>query len=392
MIIQSIDVKGFRSLSSVKVTSFGPVNIFYGENNAGKSNVLAALEIAFRVERVEDFASPVAGFLRSELSNFIDNFYIGADGKRAEKIEINIRLGINENDLKKLSNFDKFIKEQNIYEAGHLQRIQLEIEIMPTSKNTAGKVLKKASVNNKLMYDVEKPEVQRFFPILSKKVTERQPPVEELFLHIINCYGVIHAERFLQEESLSETPVEQISVQKFKNWLLRLSESRKEEYEIFRRIAEWFNKEPFEYGLIRPIVEEGNVGLVVRENSNKELIIERFGTGVQQILLLLSSISCSRAKIIGIEEIELNLSPSLQNRTLSMLKEIVGSDQEEITQLFLTSHSMHLSKRQDVVLYAVERNSSGETEVKRGPQAIAQIQHHFNYGLIRIPARNIWRH
>jgi hypothetical protein len=60
MIIQNIEVKGFRSLSNVKITGFGPVNLFYGENNAGKSNILAALEIAFKVERVEDFASPVA--------------------------------------------------------------------------------------------------------------------------------------------------------------------------------------------------------------------------------------------------------------------------------------------------------------------------------------------
>lgn len=391
MIIQSIEVKGFRSLSNVRIAGFGPVNIFYGENNAGKSNILAALDIAFKVERVEDFVSPVAGFLRSELSNFVDNFSIGAGGKRAEKININVRLGIGVNDLKKLPNFDGFIKEHNIYEAGHLQRIQLEIEIAATSKNTAGKVLKRANVNNKLMYDMERPEIQRFFPILSKRVTGRQESVEELFLYIINCYGVIRAERFLQEELLSESPVEKMSVQKFKNWLLRLSESRGNEYDIFKRLTEWFNEKPFEYGFIRPIVEEGNVDLVVRENSSKELIIDRLGTGVQQILMLLSSISYSQARIIGIEEIELNLSPSLQNRTLSMLREIVGSGKGAIDQLFLTSHSMHLSERQDVILYAVERNDLGETEAKRGPQAIAQIQRHFNYGLIRIPRRNIWR-
>ena len=127
MIIQNMEVTGFRSLSSVKISGWGPVNIFYGENNAGKSNILAALEAAVKVERVESLDSPVAGFLRSELSNFVDNFSIDADGNRAEKISINLRLGIGENDLKNVPQFGRFIKEHEIYEIRHIQRIELEI-------------------------------------------------------------------------------------------------------------------------------------------------------------------------------------------------------------------------------------------------------------------------
>jgi len=66
------------------------------------------------------------------------------------------------------------------------------------------------------------------------------------------------------------------------------------------------------------------VDIVVRDESNRELLIERLGTGVQKILLLLSGLSSMKSTMIGIEELELNLSPRLQSVTLSMLRELVS--------------------------------------------------------------------
>lgn len=391
MRIQRIVIRGFRSLSNVTIAGLGPVNLFYGENNTGKSNILAVLETAFKVEKVEELESPVAGFLRSELSNFVDNFTIKEDGTRANQINVDIRLGLDENDLRRIPTFNEVIREQGVYEQGHLQRIRLQIDIVPTGTNTAVRSMKIATINNKLMYDLGRSEIDRFFPGLKVRVEERQQSVEQIFLYFLNCFVVIQAKRFLQEEVLEEYPVTRISVQKLKNWLLRLSESRGIDYQTFNRITEWFNDKPFKYGIIRPIVEEGHVTLVVKDNSDRELIIDRLGTGVQQTLMLLSHLSYYDARMIGIEEVELNLSPSLQNRLLSMLREIVIGAGGSIDQLFITSHSMHLSTRHDSVLYAVQLDSVGETQVTRGPKAIAQFHRHFDYGLIRIPRSRIWR-
>jgi hypothetical protein len=377
------------------MAGLGPVNIFYGENNTGKSNILAALEMLFKVEKVEELESPVAGFLRGELSDFIDNFTLKAGNEQASVIQMNVRLGLSDDDLQRIPTFSSFIREHNIYEDGHVQRLELEVEITRTTRKKAVRTTRMASINRKAMYDASKSDLDRFFPSLSQKVPEvmtRQRPVEELFLYLINSFGLIHAERFLQPELVAERPVPKPVAQQFKNWLLSLSQSRGEDYRVFQRIKEWFDSTTFHYGSIRSIREDGGVGLTVEDGSKRELVIERLGTGVQQILMLLSNISCSKARILGIEEIELNLSPSLQNRTVSMLRELIAkSDERLVDQFLLTSHSMHLGRREDAVLYAVSIDETGDTKVERGPAAIRKLKEHFDYGMFRIPRRSLWR-
>ena len=391
MRIQYFEVHGFRSLSNVIINGLGPVNIFYGENNAGKSNILAAFEIAFKVERVEELESPVAGFLTSEFSDFVDNFTINNDGTKAAKIDIKVRIGLSDEDLEAVPTFSKLIKDEGIYESGHLQRIQLEMEIISTSQYTATRLLKQASVNNIYIYDLSQPGVQRFFPTLVREISDRQPPAEDVFRYLMNCYEVIYAQRFLQEEELLESRGGEISGKGVKNWLLGLSESRAPGYTMFRDIIKWFDENPFSFGDIRPIVENDKVNLIVRTNTGSEFTIDRLGTGVQQILLLLSRILAKSTKLMAIEELELNLSPSLQNNTLLVLKDIVANNAQPKDQMFLSSHSMHLGKRHDTIMYAVKLNSSGLTEVGRGPRAIASLRPHFDFGLFRIPKSRTWR-
>ena len=392
MIINSVQVQGFRSLSNVSIGKFGPVNIFYGENNAGKSNILAALEILFKVERPQERESAVAGFLHGELSNFVDNFTLDSAGKPAAQIVITARLLLSESDLAKLPVFSEFIKTQTIWKQHPLQRIQLEASIEPTEKGKATKTLKSAKVNNVPLYVSTAPSDTMFFPSLASSVPvqQRQSASEELISNLVNSFSVIRAERFLHDESLSGEPVAQISAEHFKNWILNLSRSRGEEYQKLQRIVDWFNNERFRYGNIRPIVEIDKVGLVVKDAAGRELIVDRLGNGAQQILVLLANLVDSKARMVGIEEVETNLSPALQNLVLVMFKEMVAGPERSIDQLFLTSHSEHLSTRNDVVLYAVETGAAG-TAVTWGQAAVGKLRTHFDYGLIRLPKRNLWR-
>lgn len=54
MQIQKASIRGFRSLWDVSISDLGGVNILYGDNNCGKSNVLGALQLLFRVEKAEE--------------------------------------------------------------------------------------------------------------------------------------------------------------------------------------------------------------------------------------------------------------------------------------------------------------------------------------------------
>jgi predicted ATP-dependent endonuclease of OLD family len=385
MRIHSVQVQGFRSLSKVSIGKFGPINIFYGENNAGKSNILAALEVLFKVERPKERESTVGGFLHSEFSNFVDNFTLDSSGKPTSQILITANLLLSNSDLSKLPIFCDLIKTQKIWKKRPLQNIQLEALIEYSEKGKATKTLKSAKVNKVLLYNSAAPSNITFFPSLSSlPVQDRQSAAEELLSQLVNSFFVIRAERFLHEESFSMEPVTQISAEQFKNWILNLSRSRGEDYQKLQGIVDWFNSVEFRYGVIRPIVEINKVGLVVKDAAGRELIVDRLGNGVQQILILLANLVDSKARMVGIEEVETNLSPALQNRVLTMFKEMVAKPERSIDQLFLTSHSEHLSTHNDVVLYAVETGSVGTT-VTWGPSAVGKLRAHFDYGLIRLP-------
>jgi hypothetical protein len=43
--IRSVQIRGFRSIANSSLDKCGPLNILIGKNNAGKSNVLAAIEL-----------------------------------------------------------------------------------------------------------------------------------------------------------------------------------------------------------------------------------------------------------------------------------------------------------------------------------------------------------
>lgn len=368
----------------------GKVNVLYGENNAGKSNVLAALETLFKVEKVEELESRVGGFIRGELSNFVDNFTLGTNVKRGNIIKITAQVGLDDNDLVRMPKFDAFIKANGIFKRGHNQWVVVEVEVESTGHALARRTVRKAVVNNHVMFDFESSD--RYFPNLKVDSKTRLDAGEEVFSCLINSFAIIRAERFLRNEKVEDEalyPLLQNGY--FKRFLLELSLSREPRFKVFEEIVKNISAKPFNFGQIRPVVEDGNVELLVKDSQGRELMVARVGTGVQQIIVLVSHIASSSARIIGIEEIELNLSPSLQYRLLELLKDMVGKSPNVIDQLFITSHSYHLSMREDVCLYAVAKNDTGETNVSWGPAAVSGLRKHFDFGLFKLPRTRSWR-
>jgi uncharacterized cupin superfamily protein len=85
------------------------------------------------------------------------------------------------------------------------------------------------------------------------------------------------------------------------------------------------------------VSREHGVGLVCHVGG--ELVpLPDMGTGVQQLVAILGHLLATDAKIVGIEEPELNLSYDLQKVLLGLLERIVA-DEAGPAQLFITSHS-----------------------------------------------------
>ena len=388
MKIREVHISGFRSLWNVSITDLGDANVLFGENNSGKSNILEALETLFKVERID---LPISGFYQGELTNFVDNFTVKPDGTTASVINMSCKVAIGSEDIGKLRGFIDFLKENGIFKE-HNQWLQLEVEIKPVTSSVANRVLKKAIINDHIMYDSSVSPPTRFFPDLNAQAsqTAKEGAAGALVEYLINSFSKIHTGRFMETGKVVGGSATNLSMQMqdFKDWFRTLVESRGEDYDTFQKIQGWFQQEPFAYGAIRPILSGEKTDLIIKDMFGRELIMERLGTGVQQILVLLSQIAARvsryKTKIFGIEELELNLSPSIQMETLNVIKKMVSDPGSSgFGQVFLTSHSPYLCDRDCPGLYAVSIDRNAGTQVKHGPNAIRKMIKHYKYKIFK---------
>jgi predicted ATP-dependent endonuclease of OLD family len=401
MRIKEIKVQGFRSLWDTRISGFGPVNVFYGDNDSGKSNILAAIDLLFNVAKPETLDSPLVGFYRSTLNDFTDNYTQYSPTRKADKIVVETLIELENSDLRHITTFKELIETKGLVRNGHTIKIGLKYEITPAGWRSSNRVLKLATVNNTPFYDDTIPLPGKYFQTLVKtgvSISTTQNAAENLFLYLVNCFGLVHTERHLQEEiSEDEQDKHMMSTERLKTWLKTLAESRGEKYELFEAIKKALMEKPFDYGEIRPVREDGKTEVLITDMT-RELLIQRHGTGIQQILFILSRFERFRferkeSKIVGVEELELNLSPSLQNAAFNYIKTKIGNGPSDYcSQIFITSHSMHLGVRADAVLFATTPpNDTSGTGVLKGPQAIAKLNEHFNYGLVKLPRNPRWR-
>src|ERR1043166_1808193 len=78
MKIEKFEINNYRTLVGFKIDEFEPVTVLYGENNAGKSNVLNALVSIFarKKKQAQDgtFSDP-ENFYEGVIGGFANNFY-----------------------------------------------------------------------------------------------------------------------------------------------------------------------------------------------------------------------------------------------------------------------------------------------------------------------------
>jgi predicted ATP-dependent endonuclease of OLD family len=75
-------------------------------------------------------------------------------------------------------------------------------------------------------------------------------------------------------------------------------------------------------------------------------------------LFIVANLVLNKHKLLGIEELEINLSPKLQQVLFEKIKTHVHRDSDLASQVIITSHSDYFSKRMDVRCYGVEHNGA----------------------------------
>lgn len=64
MRIESFTIKNYRSIRKLKIENLNPVNVFFGKNNVGKSNILRGLHLAFHSLKNNEIFLPDTIFYR----------------------------------------------------------------------------------------------------------------------------------------------------------------------------------------------------------------------------------------------------------------------------------------------------------------------------------------
>jgi len=372
MHIRQLQVKNYRSLKEVRIGDLSPLVVLYGENDSGKSNILSFLELVFEQKYEEDTRETTGlvvkrprGFWRGEIDNFSDNFYLNS----GEPITFSILIRFDRREI--LGN--SFLSQQFLNELPPKRRFDsLKLEGMIEqigNTNRAKMVLLNAEFNKRLFYNSELEEDAKFLPDFDLESGPSLDTFNVIMGQLDDAFLRIPSNRFLtSEQEISRNEKAKLMPHSFKNWLFQNSVNRDTE-ELFRRISSQFSSSPFEYGRISIArVGDDEIELLIADEHLK-LPIGRKGTGVQQILLILSYVAESSSPLVGIEEMEMNLSPKSQAAIFSSLHQLIyRTEASPINQIFLTTHSPHIAKRDEAQRRGVWMES-GETKVKKPSEA-----------------------
>ena len=362
MKIISFYINNYRSLVDFKITDFDDTTIFYGENNAGKSNVLSALSIIFQRKKKRT-SEEKQNFYEGIIEGFSNNFF----GNKTNEIDFMVELEVNRDELDLVELLQKEIKLLNT------NTFTIFGKIEKASRDLADISTEQIMLNRKIIYKGGK--TFDYFPMIKKKSIE-QGYLSESFSKLIyplnDCITTISSYRDMHKARFTENIANDIEPSAFKNFMhsLYLSE---ENHSIFENINQVLRREPFNFGEISFSRENGLLELMIKEN-NTRLPIKHLGSGVLQTLYIIASIVYSKHKIICIEELEQNLSPRRQNFILRKLQSLINDEEiGDLQQIILSSHSPVFSSNKLGLIYYLDKKD-GKTIISEMKPKAADIK------------------
>lgn len=365
MRVTEFAITNFRSLKDFGVAGLGPLNVLYGENDVGKSNILAALQMIFSAKwRRTDGDYRSGRFHEGEVRHFGDNFSSNTQGS----ITFNVHVALDDNEItSNLSPAGTRLDAPRLATAplaisGVIDKPRIVTPappsaFLPTRKKAPAKppeTIADFRVTLVKWHDIAvfdrdaegdnvlPGQAHGFFGIGPEKYTEFFNLLTE---YLTDSFQLVPPTRFYGQERVRQADTF-LRPGNFKNALLQWSQGLPDRGRIqtFRGIQRWFDSKPFSYGQISPFViplgPQDSMADIMVTREDRGLPIERYGTGVQQVLILLSYLLSDRKRrMLGVEEMELNLSPNTQDRTLDQFRTAMEDPAFQLDQLFLTSHS-----------------------------------------------------
>jgi len=366
----------------------GPVTIFHGLNNSGKSNILAAMETIFApkvqldatvVGKTETRTKRPRSFYEGRIENFRDNFYFNQVRKIAFKVSVVFSDEELQPYIETLSQIPSTApqgQKKLTLGDGHDKACNVQGEIVHAGEAVAEMTTREIDFNSDYpVYKKDQDGKIHFLPGLKLEPSKGQAVVEGILNQMSDCFCLIPANRYLFTESVPTGRQEAVfNPRSFKQWLYNAYMARTD-FHRFEEIQKIFNAKPFEFGELG-FAQEGNELEIMVKKNGLRLPINRIGSGLQQILYLIAVIVLHKTKVLAVEELEINLSPAAQKEVFEMLKKCVREKPCLLNQVFVTSHSDYFEARDDVKCFSVTYNQGNAcTEV--APWTVEWRRKHF---------------
>lgn len=386
MYIRKLEIKNYRSLEDFSIGSLNQFVVLYGHNDTGKSNVLFFLETLFKPKFVEetiettggpDVRKSPTGFWKGEIEEFSDNFF------KNKKVPVTfyVLLMIERDEIKSILGIPKKFIDALPPKIKYYT-LAIEGKIEPTDDGDRGKmILTKVLLNKKAFFDNNELGDAQYLQGYKIEEELKYNIFEKIMGKLDNAFLRIPNNRFLTVETETNRKINaEFSPNSFKNWLFQNSIDREGE-ELFLKICSRYNSKPFEHGRISIArTQDDNIEVFVEDKHGLKLPVGRKGTGMQQILIILSYIEKSNSPFVGIEEIEINLSPQSQHEIFQTLYDLVFTVKKSpINQVFLTTHSPQIARQKQVQQRGVWMDEHGGSKAAKPSEANENLATFFKH-------------
>lgn len=320
--IESLQIETYRGIRKLQIENLGNVNVLVGDNNAGKTSVLEAIQL---------ICSP-------------SEYTLVQIARQREKYRASIRMGIGILDSV-LYMFDVTARsqEENNYNISVGGAINKEIgKVSVTGKVVEQiidlKEIAKYSVNarNKLAHSiVDDQEETRVFigKIESTFKNYQQPTLFDKEISSFEISDYTRVIRSLNEDCLlnvnSVQTIDHIIENAF-NRLLKNNEIKEKAVELLRKFDENAND-------IRYINDDNRFVPIIESVNGEYIPLSLYGDGMKKALTMLNAIVNTENGVVLIDEFETALHISAMSQVFRF---ILDASKELNVQLFLTTHNI----------------------------------------------------
>lgn len=324
MRIERFQIQGFKSIRELAVEGLADINVFFGMNDVGKSNMFQALELWHWL--LSNAQSPTQTFTADQIKEMQHRF--GASlfqlgGRNAIHIAVDLSLG---RAYMFAQPVDQHVAAQVEAHFDYLQRDELWLTVQIDLTHAAGGIVScsiRKYWDGDTGFDLHPRDLAAFLT----------------HFHIIKANRRLKVEN--RQDEFQSSPITDRNLKQalFYAYLSSDIEQKKRLNAIKRVLAE----PPYSLGeldiALDPATDRIDIGFV---RPDGRLPIENLGSGAQQLILVLGQIFLNDYPIIAVEEPEMNLSPQHQEHLMATLRTLMEDPAVKLQQLFVATHSPYL--------------------------------------------------